>query len=415
MNIEHTFLQRAKEIEQVMIKHRRTLHENPELSFEEHETSLYIRNALKDLNIDFKVMGETGVVATVGKGSRCVALRADIDALPMSEETDLPFASTKQGVMHACGHDAHTAMLLGAAQILKENETSLNGTVKLIFQPGEEKVPGGASILIKEGVLNDPAPEVIFGQHVNPDAPAGIASFVAGNMMASADELYWTICGRGAHAAQPQKGSDPIVAASALIMHLQTLISRQRDPLSPGVLSVTAIHGGTVTNIIPEEVILKGTLRSYDNDWREETLEKIQEHSEMIARLHGCGCDFKPLRGYPPLINDTAATHFAKSSAIELLGENSVTDFEPKMWGEDFAFYAQQIPACFWMLGVRPLDKDEMPGLHNPKFTPDESAFAVGCALMASAAANYLSDTAVNPATLAPANKEVLKEMEIEG
>lgn len=407
MNIEQTFLARAREIEQKIIQHRRTLHENPELSFEEYETSKYIRNALKELNIDFQVMADTGVVATVGKGSRCVALRADIDALPISEETGLPFASSKQHVMHACGHDAHTAMLLGAAQLLKENESTLNGVVKLIFQPGEEKVPGGASILIKEGVLDNPAPEVIFGQHVNPDAPAGIASFVGGNMMASADELYWTICGRGAHAAQPHKGSDPIVAAAALIMNLQTLISRQRDPLMPGVLSVTAIHGGTVTNIIPEEVILKGTLRSYDNEWREETLEKIQEFSETIARLYGCGCEFKPLRGYPPLINDTAATHFAKSSAIELLGEASVTDFEPKMWGEDFAFYAQQIPACFWMLGVRPHDRDEMPGLHNPKFTPDESAFSIGCALMASAAVKYLNDTAVNPATLPPAKKAV--------
>jgi amidohydrolase len=393
MSIEQNFLERAKEIEQKIISYRRTLHENPELSFEEYETSKFIRSVLKDMNIDFQVMADTGVVATVGKGTRCVALRADIDALPVSEETDLPFASSKQGVMHACGHDAHTAMLLGAAQLLKENESTLNGVVKLIFQPGEEKVPGGASIMIKEGVLNDPAPEVIFGQHVNPDAPAGIASFVAGNMMASADELYWTICGRGAHAAQPHKGSDPIIAASALIMSLQTLITRQRDPLSPGVLSVTAIHGGTVTNIIPEEVILKGTLRSYDNEWREEILEKIQEHSEAIARLHGCGCEFKPLRGYPPLINDRSATHFAECTAKTLLGNDNVTTFEPKMWGEDFAFYAQQIPACFWMLGVRPHDKDEMPGLHNPKFTPDESAFAIGCALLAATATNYLLDT----------------------
>ncbi|HYF01904.1 MAG TPA: M20/M25/M40 family metallo-hydrolase, partial [Patescibacteria group bacterium] len=233
------------------------------------------------------------------------------------------------------------------------------------------------------------------------------ASFVSGHMMASADELYWTITGRGAHAAQPHKGSDPIIAASALIMHLQTLVTRQRDPLQPGVLSVTAIHGGTVTNIIPESVILKGTLRSYNLEWREEILEKIEAHSEAVAKLHGCGSEFKVLRGYPPLINDTAATHFAECTAKVLLGNDSVTVFEPKMWGEDFAYYAQQIPACFWMLGVRPHDKDEMPGLHNPKFAPDESAFVVGCALMAATATNYLLDTVPAKQT------QVLKEAEV--
>lgn len=308
----------AKALEPAIINWRRTLHKNPELSFREYETSAFIRQQLANMGIPFRVLAETGVVAHIGKGDRCIALRADIDALPIQEETDVPFASQNPGVMHACGHDAHTAMLLGAAQILKQQENSLNGVIKLIFQPGEEKIPGGASIMIREGVLEDPVPEIILGQHVNPAAPVGNASFVAGRMMASADELYWTIHGRSGHAAQPHLSVDPIVIAAHLVTQLQTIISRNLNPFEPGVLSVTSFHGGTVTNIIPEAVEMMGTLRSMNLEWREDAIARIENYSRILATTMGGSCDVNVLRGYPPLINDEQTTIFAREAARDL-------------------------------------------------------------------------------------------------
>ncbi len=382
----HPLLRDARALEHSIIEWRRTIHANPELSFQEYQTSAFIQQQLAGMGIPFHVLAGTGVVAHIGSGDRCVALRADIDALPIQEETDLPFASKNPGVMHACGHDAHTAMLLGAAQILKNREQTLNGVVKLIFQPGEEKVPGGASIMIREGVLEDPVPEMIFGQHVNPAASVGNAAFVPGRMMASADELYWTIHGKSGHAAQPHLAVDPIIVAAHLITQLQTVVSRTLNPFEPGVLSVTSIHGGTVTNIIPETVEMKGTLRSMDLGWREHAIGLIEEYSRSLATAMGAQCEATVLRGYPPLINDDNATSFATDAARSLIGAPSVTPFEPKMWGEDFAYYAQKIPACFWMLGVRSPERDETPGLHNCKFVIDEDALPIGTALMVNAA-----------------------------
>lgn len=387
----HTLLREAKELETTIIDWRRTLHKNPELSFQEYQTSAFIQRQLTAMDIPFRVLAETGIVAHIGHGERCVALRADIDALPIHEEADVPFASQNPGVMHACGHDAHTSMLLGAARMLKQREDSLGGIVKLIFQPGEEKVPGGASIMIREGVLENPTPEMIFGQHVNPAAPVGNAAFVAGRMMASADELYWTIHGKSGHAAQPHLAIDPIVVAAHLITQLQTIVSRSLNPFEPGVLSVTAIHGGTVNNIIPEAVEMKGTLRSMNLEWREQAIANIENYSRTLAATMGATCDVTVLRGYPPLINDEHATAFARDAARSLLGDSSVTPFEPKMWGEDFAFYAQTIPACFWMLGIRAPELSETPGLHNCKFVIDEEALHIGTALMAHAALTRLA------------------------
>ncbi len=374
-----------------IIRHRRTIHQNPELSFQEYQTSAYISAELTALGILHRRIAETGIVAHIGSGSRCVALRADIDALPIVEETGLEFASQNPGVMHACGHDSHTAMLLGAAKVLKEHEATLNGVVKLLFQPGEEKSPGGASIMIREGALEDPVPEVIFGQHVNPDASVGNLEFVPGVMMASADELYWTLRGVGAHAAQPHKGKDPIVAAAELITHLQTIVTRQRNPLDAGVISVTSIHGGSATNIIPDVVELKGTLRSFSDAWRWQALAMIEEHSKAICALHGVECEFKAVLGYPPLVNNSEATQFVREVAAGIVPADAVLDFEPKMWAEDFAFYAQKMPAAFWMLGVRPPGQNSMPGLHNARFTPDESAFRYGAAMMVSVATQWLA------------------------
>ncbi|MBL7998541.1 MAG: amidohydrolase [Candidatus Kapabacteria bacterium] len=383
-------LEESKDLYPQLLTYRRHIHKNPELSFHEHHTSAYIRSVLSELGIEHRVIGTTGVVAHIGNGERCVALRADIDALPIVEETGLEYSSTNDGVMHACGHDCHTAMLLGAAHILKKYESSIHGTVKLVFQPGEEKSPGGASILLNEGLFDERPPEVIFGQHVNPDARTGIAEFVSGPMMASADELYWTLTGYGAHAAQPHKGKDPILAAAELIQHLQSLVTRQRNPLDAGVITITSIHGGSATNIIPDTVEIKGTLRSFNEEWRWATLKRIEEHSSLLCSLHGVESSFTPVIGYPALVNDQSATEFIRAASANVMNTSSLHDFEPKMWAEDFAFYAQRIPAVFWMLGVNPSDETIMPGLHNAKFSPDESALPIGTALLVNSALQWL-------------------------
>ncbi len=374
----------------VLTQTRRHLHQHPELSFQEFETSAFIQEHLRALDISHRVVATTGVVATIGNGNRCVALRADMDALPIVEETELSFASCRTGVMHACGHDFHTTMLLGAARILKEREAELGGTVLLLFQPGEETNPGGASVMIREGALADPVPQIIFGQHVDPDAPVGTISFRSGPMMASADELSWSIRGRGAHAAQPHKAHDPLFAAAGLVQHLQGQFSRLRDPLVQSVLTITSIHGGSAFNVIPETVEMKGTLRSFNQQWRERAWEMLEEQTQDYCALHGCEGRLQIGKGYPSLVNNVQATEFARSIAEQQVGVANVQDFEPKMWAEDFAYYAQQVPACFWMLGVRPPHVDSMPGLHHPQFTPDEGAMVVGAKMLASVAIGYL-------------------------
>jgi hippurate hydrolase len=372
---------------------RRHIHEHPELSFQEFETSAYIREQLEQLGIPYRVVATTGIVATIGSGEKCVALRADIDALPITEETGLPFASARGGVMHACGHDMHTTMLLGAAHLLKAHEPHLGGTVLLLFQPGEEKTPGGASIMIREGALANPVPQMMFGQHVDPDATVGQISFVSGPMMASADELSWTIRGHGAHAAQPHKGRDPLFAAAGLVHHLQGVFNRRRDPLKPSVLTVTSIHGGSAFNVIPETVQMMGTLRSFDQAWREEAWELLEQQTREYCALHGCEGMLEIGKGYPSLVNDADAIAFARAVAEQQFGAANVLDFERKMWAEDFAYYAQQVPSCFWMLGARPKGLDSMPGLHHPQFTPDEQTLVIGARMMAAVAIKFLLPT----------------------
>lgn len=373
-----------------MVDIRRHLHRNPELSFQEFETAAFIRAELDAMEIQHRTHAQTGIVAHIGAGTRCVALRADIDALPILEETGLEYASTRDGVMHACGHDTHTTMLLAAAKVLKARESELNGVVKLIFQPGEEKSPGGASIMIAEGALENPQPEVIFGQHIYPDAPSGTLHFVSGPVMASCDELFWTIRGYGAHAAQPHKGKDPILAASGLVQHLQGLVTKYRNPLVPGLLNVTSIHGGTASNIIPDVVEMKGTLRSFDNDWREFAWSYLEEQTKAYCALHGCDAEITIVKGYPPLVNDASAVGFARKVAEGLVGSEQTFDFEPKMWAEDFAYYSQVMPACFWILGGRPHASNAMPGLHNAKFAPEEDSMITGTTLMVETAVQYL-------------------------
>lgn len=388
--MNNAILNRAKELHEELLENRRHLHRHPELSFQEFRTAEFIESKLAAMDIPFRRVATTGVVGLIGSGDKCVALRADIDALPIEEKTGLSFASLNQGVMHACGHDCHTAMLLAAAKILKERESELGGIVKLLFQPGEEKVPGGASLMIADGALINPAPEAIFGQHVYPEATAGTISSTDGMMMASADELYWTLTGKGAHAAQPHQGADPILAAAELIQHLQSLITKNRNPLSPGVLGITAIHGGTATNIIPDTVEMKGTLRSFDMAWREETLQEIVRRTEQLCALFGVKGECTVVRGYPPVWNNPESTAFALDVSRSLIGEEKTLPFEPKMWGEDFGYYGRHIPATFWMLGVRQPELNSVPGLHNPQFIPDEDALPLGAAMLASAAMNWL-------------------------
>lgn len=390
----NSLFEESKSLQPYIIEIRRHLHQFPELSFEETNTAEFIKQQLTELGVEYHAIGGTGVVAHLGKGERCVALRADIDALPIQEETGLVFASRHDGIMHACGHDAHTAMLLGAAKLLKRREAELKGVVKLIFQPGEEKTPGGASILIREGVLQNPVPEVIFGQHVNPDASAGTVAFVNGTMMASTDELYWTLHGKSGHAAQPHRATDSILMAAHLITQLQALVSRSLNPLESGVLSITGIHAGSATNIIPETVTMYGTLRSMNQSWREWALQTIEQHTRLLAQsplFPEMDIQFLPQCGYPPLVNNDTTTNFARLKAQELLGTQNVESFEPKMWGEDFAFYTHHIPGTFWMLGVKTDAQDVMHGLHNSRFIPDESAFYTGVAMMAFMATEWLS------------------------
>jgi amidohydrolase len=386
-----TTRERVQNLFPELVELRRHLHRFPELSFKEVETSNFISEHLTSMGIAHTRMATTGIVAHIGAGDRCVALRADIDALPIHEETGLPYASERPGVMHACGHDTHTAMLLGAARILKEREADLGGVVKLIFQPGEELSPGGASLMIADGALENPRPEIMFGQHIYPDAAAGTLQFVAGPALASADELYWTIQGFGAHAAQPHKGNDPLLAATGLVHHLRSLITSRRNPLHPGVLTITSIHGGSATNIIPDVVELKGTLRAFNNEWREFAWTWLEEQTRAYCALYECEGNLNIVKGYPPLINDEHAVSFARTVAQTVVDPSAIDNFEPKMWAEDFAFYSQQMPVCFWMLGGRPLDMDAMPGLHNAAFAPAEEAMVIGTTLLVASAQTYLA------------------------
>jgi len=381
-----------------LVEIRRTLHANPELAFEEFETSALVQSVLGDLNIDVQTgVARTGVVGILrggeaGEGSRCVALRGDMDALPIQEETGLPFASRNSGKMHACGHDSHTTMALGAAMILSEFRDRLPGTVKFLLQPSEEKLPGGASVMIADGALENPKVDAIFGQHVAPMVPAGAVGFYPGAMMASADEIYITIRGRSGHAAMPQLAVDPIVAACELVVSLQKIISRTIDPFKPGVLTIGKIQGGSATNIIPDEVKLEATLRAMDEEWRRATHRRIEDIIKGVCLGSGCEYDLEIRLGYPALNNDPWATHFAQQAAREMLGAHAVFDAPPMMGAEDFAYYLEKVPGTFWWIGAGTQEQGCMGGLHNSRFTIHESILPVGSALMAWIAYRYLTD-----------------------
>lgn len=376
----------AQKYAQEFIEVRHHLHAHPELSYQEYETSKYVQQRLTDLGIPFEVKATTGVVGLIkGKNpdSRIIALRADMDALPIKEENDIPYKSKNEGVMHACGHDVHTTCLLGAAKILKELSNEWEGTIKLIFQPGEEKNPGGASLMIKDGVLENPKPEAILALHVNTILEVGELSFRGGKVMASADELYFTIKGKGGHAASPQLIVDPILISSHLIVALQQLISRNNNPFNPSVLSITAFNGGNTTNVIPNEVKLMGTFRAMDESWRFKAHDLMRKLTHDLVQSMGGEAELHIDVGYPCVMNNERLTATAMALAETYMGNEKVSETELRMGAEDFGYYAQVIPACFFRLGTMNKAKGITAGVHTPVFNIDESAIEIGMGMMA--------------------------------
>ena len=365
---------------------RHHLHANPELSYEEHETSAFIQDKLKAWNIPFEIKASTGVVGLI-KGrnpeSSIIALRADMDALPIQEENDVTYKSKKAGIMHACGHDVHTTCLLGAAKILNELKDEWEGTVKLVFQPGEEKNPGGASLLIAEGVLENPAPQKIFALHVHPGLEVGKYSFRGGMVMASADEIYITIRSKGGHAAAPQFTADTILIGSHIVTGLQQIVSRNNNPFNPSVLSITAFQGGNTTNVIPSEVKLMGTFRAMNEEWRFRAHEMIIKQVRETAAAMGAEADVRIDVGYPFVLNDETLTAAARKQAEIYAGSDHVEETELRMGAEDFAYYSQKIPGCFFRLGAGNKAKHITSAVHTPTFNIDEKAIENGMGMMA--------------------------------
>jgi amidohydrolase len=376
----------ANEIHHNVIENRRHLHVHPELSFHEHETSVFVKSRLDEMNIPWQPMADTGIVALI-KGeklsNKVIALRADMDALPINETNNVDYASANKGVMHACGHDAHTASLLGTAYILQSLKNKFGGAVKLIFQPGEETLPGGASLMIKEGVLQNPKPSAVIGQHVFPSLDAGKIAIRKGKFMASMDEISVTVRGKGGHGAQPHQNIDPVIIAANMLVAMQQVVSRMSNPTVPSVLSFGKLIANGAVNIIPDEVYMQGTFRTMDENWRTEAHTRMKKMAEGIATSMGGSCDFNIVRGYPFLINEEKLTEQVRSFAEEYLGKENVMETETWMASEDFASYSQAADACFYLLGVGNKEKGISSSLHTPTFNIDESALTISTGLMA--------------------------------
>ncbi|MFZ9027458.1 MAG: M20 metallopeptidase family protein [Crocinitomicaceae bacterium] len=371
---------------------REHIHAHPELSYQEHATMTFVFDRLVEIGLDpVKGVGGTGVVALITNDSfddnaPCIGLRADLDALPITEANDVPYKSKNPGVMHACGHDVHTSILLGAAEILYSLKDQLPHPVKLVFQPGEEKNPGGATLMIKDGVLKDPEVKSMYALHVFPELPAGEVGFKDGLYMASCDEIHMTINGRGGHGAMPHNCIDPIMIGATLITQLQQVVSRHCDPKIPCVLSFGHFEAIGATNVIPERAHIKGTFRTMNEEWRSEAHNLIESKSLALVESYGATLDLEISKGYPFLMNDTQETNQLKDKAINSLGNNKVHDLPIRMTAEDFSYYSQEVPVCFFRLGVRNEAKGIIHGVHHPKFDIEPEALKTGMIMMTMAA-----------------------------
>ncbi|KAF0202461.1 MAG: hypothetical protein FD170_1928 [Bacteroidetes bacterium] len=388
--------QKASALQPELIAIRRHLHMNPELSMQEMETSAFIQSKLTEFGIPFTsgiaVHGIVGLIKGKNPDSQTIALRADMDALPIVEKNQVDYCSQNPGVMHACGHDVHMTSLLGAAKILNELKDHFEGTIKLIFQPSEERFPGGASMMIKEGVLENPAPQKMFGQHVLPTLEAGKVGMKPGKYMASTDEVYLTVKGKGGHGATPELNVDPVLIAAHILVALQQIVSRNAPPQLPAVLSFGRFIAEGRTNIIPNEVKLDGTLRTFDEKWRAEAHEKITQMATSIAEGMGGKCEVFIDKGYPFLVNDDVVTAEARQFAVEYVGEDNVVDLDLRMTAEDFAYFSQQVPSCFYRLGIRNENLGIIHNLHTDQFDVDETSLETGAGLMA-----WMAVRALNP------------------
>ncbi len=381
----------AEDVYPEVVALRRTLHRHPELSGEEHETARRVTEWLGDLDLDVRtgVYG-TGVVGTLdgGEPGPTLLLRADMDALPIREETGLDFASENEGVMHACGHDLHTSSLLGTAMILARRREEVHGQVRFCFQPHEERIPGGAKFMIEEGVLDAadgvPAPTAAFGQHVKPDLPPGTLGVRSGGFMASTDEVYVTVEGDGGHAANPHEGVDPTYVASQIVVALQSLISRRCPPGVPSVLTIGRLIADGATNVIPDAARLEGTFRAMDESWRFRAHALFRQLVQRTAEAHGATAEVEVLQGYPALFNHEAPTTLVREAATEYVGPDRTVEADRWFAGEDFAYFLRECPGAFYQLGV-----GSEHGLHTAQFDPDEEALRTGTGFMAYLAWRY--------------------------
>jgi amidohydrolase len=377
----------AKEIHPEIIGFRRHLHMHPELSKEERQTAQYIHSRLDEWGVDYRAgIAGHGILAELkfnNPGKKVIALRADMDALPITEQNDVPYKSLNPGVMHACGHDVHMASLLGVILILQKMKADLEGTVKFIFQPSEETYPGGAIGMIREGVLENPKPDLVIGQHVYPELEAGKAGLKGGFYMASTDEIYITVKGKGGHAATPHRIVDPVLVVAHVVVALQQIVSRNADPTTPSVISFGRVVAEGRTNIIPDEARLEGVMRTFDETWRAEMKERITTIATSIAKGMGAECDVFIDKGYPAVYNDPDATGRLRQYCIEYLGGQNVADLDRRMTSEDFSYYQQNLPGVFYRLGIMNKEKGISSNLHTSTFDVDETSLLTGMGTMA--------------------------------
>lgn len=385
----------ARKFCQEIIEIRRHIHKYPEISFQEFKTSEFVASKLNDYNIQYrKGFVKTGIVAQIEGhilSKKVIGLRADMDALPINEQSGLSFRSVHKGIMHACGHDVHTATLIGAGRILKEIENELEGTVLLIFQPGEELVPGGAKLMIEEGALGNPTPDIVIAQHVLPELDTGTFGFREGKYMASNDEIYITVTGKGGHAAIPKGTTDTVLIASKIIVVLKEMVTSYHSADTPTLLSFGKIQGEGATNVIPDEVKIAGTFRTFDEDWRQKAHFEMKNLAESLAEELGGTCDFRVVHGYPYLVNNKKVTSKARRFTEEFIGKENVFDLDQRMTSEDFAFYSQVFPSTFYRMGIKNVQKGITSPLHTSTFNVDEEAIVHGMGNLAWLAFSFLS------------------------